>query len=151
MNAIKKRLQTLKLEKDLAMDKADLCDQQAKEANRKEEKLRDEVRELAKKLVQMEHDLEVSKAQLIKSNRDLVIKERVYIVVSESEEIYSFSILSAFTSIITLQTQSELAVLNRKMQQCMQNLEKSEERRLSAQAKLAQAMETAEDAKRYKY
>lgn len=37
------------------------------------------------------------------------------------------------------------------MQQCMQNLEKSEERRLSAQAKLAQAMETAEDAKRYKY
>ncbi|KYN37321.1 Tropomyosin-2 [Trachymyrmex septentrionalis] len=125
MNAIKKRLQTLKLEKDLAMDKADLCDQQAKEANRREEKLRDEVRELAKKLMQMEHDLEVSKAQLIKSNRNLEIKERVYIV-----------------------TQSELAVLNRKMQQCMQNLEKSEERRLSAQVKLAQVIETAEDAKR---
>ncbi|KAL6441314.1 hypothetical protein ACFW04_003519 [Cataglyphis niger] len=115
----------LKLEKDLAMDKADLCDQQAKEANRKEEKLRDEVCELAKKLMQMEHDLKVSKAQLIKSNKSLDMKERIYIV-----------------------TQSELAVLNRKMQQCMQNLEKSEERRLSAQAKLAQAMETAEDAKR---
>lgn len=88
MNAIKKRLQTLKLEKDLAMDKADLCDQQAKEANRREEKLRDEVRELAKKLVQMEHDLKVSKTQLVKSNRDLEIKERVYIVVSESEEMH---------------------------------------------------------------
>ncbi|KAL6441316.1 hypothetical protein ACFW04_003519 [Cataglyphis niger] len=125
MNAIKKQLQMLKLEKDLAMDKADLCDQQAKEANRKEEKLRDEVCELAKKLMQMEHDLKVSKAQLIKSNKSLDMKERIYIV-----------------------TQSELAVLNRKMQQCMQNLEKSEERRLSAQAKLAQAMETAEDAKR---
>lgn len=86
MNAIKKRLQTLKLEKDLAIDKADLCDQQAKEANRREEKLRDEVRELAKKLLQMEHDLEVSKAQLIKSNRDLEMKERVYIVVSEPKE-----------------------------------------------------------------
>lgn len=47
------------------------------------------------------------------------------------------------------QTQSELAVLNRKMQQCLQNLEKSEERRLTAQAKLTQAMETAEDAKRF--
>lgn len=35
------------------------------------------------------------------------------------------------------------------MQQCLQNLEKSEERRLTAQAKLAQAMETAEDAKRF--
>jgi len=31
----------------------------------------------------------------------------------------------------------------------MQNLEKSEERRLSAQVKLAQVIETAEDAKRY--
>lgn len=93
MNAIKKRLQTLKLEKDLAIDKADLCDQQAKEANSREEKLRDEVRELAKKLVQMEHDLKVSKAQLIKSNRDLEMKERIYIVVSKLEE-SALSVLS---------------------------------------------------------
>jgi len=152
MNAIKKRLQTLKLEKDLALDKADLCDQQAKEANRREEKLRDEVRELTKKLVQMEHDLEVSKAQLVKSNRDLEIKERIYIVVSESEGItYIRNSICFYQLIVNLQTQSELAVLNRKMQQCMQNLAKSEERYLSAQVKLAQAMETAEDAKRYKY
>lgn len=33
----------------------------------------------------------------------------------------------------------------------MQNLEKSEERCLAAQMKLTQAMETAEDAKRYVY
>ncbi|KZC09244.1 PREDICTED: tropomyosin-2-like [Dufourea novaeangliae] len=123
MNAIKKRLQTLKIEKDLAMDRADMCDQQAKEANRREEKLKDEVRELAKKFAQMERDLELSKAQLDKSIRNLDQKERD-------------------------STQSELAVLNRKMQQCLQNLEKSEERRLTAQTKLAQAMETAEDAKR---
>lgn len=88
MNAIKKQLQTLKLEKDLAMDKADLCDQQAKEANRREEKLKDEVRDLAKKLVQMEHDLELSKAQLVKSNKDLEMKERIYIVVSELRNMY---------------------------------------------------------------
>lgn len=92
MNAIKKRLQTLKLEKDLAMDKADLCDQQAKEANRREEKLRDEVRELAKKLMQMGHDLEVSKAQLLKSNKNLEMKERVYIVVSESDKCIALNI-----------------------------------------------------------
>lgn len=91
MNAIKKQLQMLKLEKDLAMDKADLCDQQAKEANRKEEKLRDEVRELAKKLMQMEHDLKVSKAQLIKSNKGLEMKERIYIVVSESKKYIMYS------------------------------------------------------------
>lgn len=91
MNAIKKQLQMLKLEKDLAMDKADLCDQQAKEANRKEEKLRDEVCELAKKLMQMEHDLKVSKAQLIKSNKGLEMKERIYIVVSESKKYIVYS------------------------------------------------------------
>lgn len=35
------------------------------------------------------------------------------------------------------------------MQQCSENLEKSEERRLVAQVKLTQVMETAEDAKRF--
>jgi len=100
MNAIKKRLQTLKLEKDLAMDRADLCDQQAKEANRREEKLRDEVRELAKKLVQMEHDLEVSKAQLLKSNRGLEMKERVYIVVSKSVRESRVAILACSASLV---------------------------------------------------
>ena len=42
-------------------------------------------------------------------------------------------------------------MLNRKMQQCVANLEKSEERRLIAQAKLAKALETAEDAKRFAF
>lgn len=84
MNAIKKRLQTLKVEKDLAMDKADTCDQQAKEANRKAEMLKDEVRDLAKKLYQMEHDYEVSTTQLAKSNVDLETTERDYLVVSRT-------------------------------------------------------------------
>ncbi|CAB0034503.1 unnamed protein product [Trichogramma brassicae] len=46
------------------------------------------------------------------------------------------------------QVQSELAMLNRKMQQCVENLEKTEERRTVAQTKLAQALHTCEDAKR---
>ncbi|XP_015171265.1 PREDICTED: tropomyosin-2-like isoform X4 [Polistes dominula] len=125
MNAIKKRLQTLKVEKDLAIDKADVCDRQAKEAIRKEEKLKDGVRELAKKFIQMEHDLQVSKKQLKKSIKSLELKESIYIM-----------------------TQSELAILNRKMQQCAEDLEKSEEKRLVVQNKLTEAMETAEDAKR---
>lgn len=76
------------------MDRADMCDQQAKEANRREEKLRDEVRELAKKLVQMERDLELSKAQLEKSNRDLEQKERVYIVVGNLLKFCTISIVA---------------------------------------------------------
>ncbi|XP_015171264.1 PREDICTED: tropomyosin-2-like isoform X3 [Polistes dominula] len=158
MNAIKKRLQTLKVEKDLAIDKADVCDRQAKEAIRKEEKLKDGVRELAKKFIQMEHDLQVSKKQLKKSIKSLELKESIYIMVSEQFTKYpSFSFFfvlfyfSCFYILIIIeyfQTQSELAILNRKMQQCAEDLEKSEEKRLVVQNKLTEAMETAEDAKR---
>ncbi|KAK0181202.1 hypothetical protein PV327_003504 [Microctonus hyperodae] len=115
----------LKIEKDQAIDRADICDQQAKDANKREEMLRDEVGELRKKLSQMHQDLNVSRANLDKSNMTLEEKERLFLL-----------------------TQSELAILNRKMQQYMENLEKTEERRLIAQTKLSQATETADDAKR---
>ena len=81
MNAIKKKLQTLKIEKDLAIDRADACDQQAKEANRREERLRDQVDELRKKLTQMKSDLEVSRVQLGKSSASLECKEKAYLMV----------------------------------------------------------------------
>lgn len=81
MNAIKKRLQALKVEKDLAMEKADLCDQQVKDANRREEALRDEVRELEKKLTTMLNDLEAKKALLDKSIEELEEKERIHLMV----------------------------------------------------------------------
>ena len=82
MNAIKKRLQTLKIEKDLAIEKADACDQQSKEAKRKEEKLMDEVRQLSKKLSQMQQDLELNKTQLVQSNFNLDRKEKALMSVS---------------------------------------------------------------------
>ena len=82
MNAIKKRLQTLKIEKDFALERADACDQQSKEANRREEKLMDEVRELAKKLMQMQQDLQSNKSQLVQSNLNLEKKEKAFLSVS---------------------------------------------------------------------
>jgi hypothetical protein len=40
MDAIKKKMQAMKMEKDSAMDKADTCEGQAKEANLKADKVR---------------------------------------------------------------------------------------------------------------
>ena len=40
MDAIKKKMQAMKMEKDSAMDKADLCEAQAKDANMKADKVR---------------------------------------------------------------------------------------------------------------
>lgn len=39
MDAIKKKMQAMKLEKDNAMDKADTCEQQARDANLRAEKV----------------------------------------------------------------------------------------------------------------
>ena len=39
MDAIKKKMQAMKLEKDNAMDRADACEQQAKDANLRAEKV----------------------------------------------------------------------------------------------------------------
>ena len=43
MDAIKKKMQAMKLEKDNAMDRADACEQQAKDANLRAEKAEEEV------------------------------------------------------------------------------------------------------------
>jgi tropomyosin-1 len=40
MDAIKKKMQAMKMEKDSAMDKADTCEAQAKDANLKADKVR---------------------------------------------------------------------------------------------------------------
>ena len=42
MDAIKKKMQAMKLEKDNAMDRADACEQQAKDANLRAERVRKE-------------------------------------------------------------------------------------------------------------
>lgn len=39
MDAIKKKMQAMKLEKDNAMDRAQMCEQQAKDANLRAEKV----------------------------------------------------------------------------------------------------------------
>lgn len=82
MNAIKRKLQSLKMEKDQAIDRADTCDVQAKEANAREERLKDQIEELKKKLSQMKTDLEVTRFQLSKSNANLENKEKAHLMVS---------------------------------------------------------------------
>jgi len=76
MDVIKKKMQAMKLEKDNAMDKADTCEGQAKEANLRADKVLEEVAELTKKLAQVEADLEANKKALEQANRDLEDREK---------------------------------------------------------------------------
>lgn len=122
MDAIKKKMQAMKLEKDNAMDKADTCEGQAKDANMRAEKVNEEVRDLGKKFIQVELDFANAKNQLELSNRELEEKEKT---------------LTA--------TESEVATLNRKVQTIEEDLEKSEERSNSATQKLLEATTAADE------
>lgn len=76
MDAIKKKMQAMKLEKDNAQDKADTCEGQAKEANMRADKVLEEVQDLTKKLSQVENDLTTNKANLEQANKDLEEREK---------------------------------------------------------------------------
>ena len=76
MDAIKKKMQAMKMEKDAAMDKADTCEGQAKDANARADKVLEDVRELTKKLAQVEQDLATTKQNLEQANKDLEEKEK---------------------------------------------------------------------------
>ncbi|KAK2721096.1 hypothetical protein QYM36_003390 [Artemia franciscana] len=76
MDAIKKKMQAMKLEKDNAMDRADTCEQQARDANLRAEKAEEEVRALQKKMQQLENDLDTSTEQLLAANSKLEEKDK---------------------------------------------------------------------------
>ncbi|KOB78933.1 Tropomyosin-1 [Operophtera brumata] len=122
MDAIKKKMQAMKLEKDNAMDKADTSEQQARDANLRADKVNEEVRELQKKLLQVEEDLVLNKNKLEQANKDLEEKEKL------------------LTS-----TEADVAAMNRKVQQIEEDLEKSEERSGTAQQKLLEAQQSADE------
>nr|CAD7569626.1 unnamed protein product [Timema californicum] len=60
MDAIKKKMQAMKLEKDNAQDKADTCEGQAKDANLRADKAESEMAAQNRKVQLIEEDLERS-------------------------------------------------------------------------------------------
>uniref|UniRef100_A0A182JJC0 Tropomyosin n=1 Tax=Anopheles atroparvus TaxID=41427 RepID=A0A182JJC0_ANOAO len=76
MDAIKKKMQAMKLEKDNALDRALLCEQQARDANLRAEKAEEEARQLQKKIQAIENDLDQTQESLMQVNAKLEEKEK---------------------------------------------------------------------------
>merc|ERR1712001_141580 len=76
MDAIKKKMQAMKLEKDNAMDRADACEQQAKDANLRKKKAKEEVEALEKKMQQLENELSQTQTNLETATKNLEEKEK---------------------------------------------------------------------------
>ncbi|GLH05628.1 Tropomyosin [Gryllus bimaculatus] len=78
MDAIKKKMQAMKLEKDNAMDRALLCEQQARDANLRAEKAEEEARGLQKKIQTIENELDQTQEQLMQVNAKLEEKDKAF-------------------------------------------------------------------------
>lgn len=76
MEAIKKKMQAMKLEKDNAVDRAEQAEQQARDANLRAEKSEEEVRGLQKKIQLIENELDQVQEQLSQANVKLEEKEK---------------------------------------------------------------------------
>merc|ERR1711997_1018821 len=75
MDAIKKKMQAMKVEKDNAMDRSDAGEQAAKDAKVRAAKAEEEVAELVKKAQQLEVELDKTKEELQLTTEKLKDKE----------------------------------------------------------------------------
>jgi tropomyosin-1 len=97
MDAIKKKMQAMKLEKDNALDRAVLCENQARDANLRAEKAEEEARTLQKKIQAIENDLDQTQEQETLVNGKLEEKEKALQNVSPNVHfiiIFFFEILA---------------------------------------------------------
>lgn len=125
MEAIKKKIAALKKEMDFANETVETNETKARLENMRADKLNDEVRDLQKKLAQLERDYEVAKANLERSTADLEQCEKSW---SRAEQ--------------------DRTTLTKRVQEIEASLTKKEELRLTAQTKLGRASELADDARR---
>merc|ERR1712128_83854 len=121
MDAIKKKMQSMKVEKDNAMDRGDVCEIKTKEAKIRAAKAEEEVADLMKKSQQLEVELEKTKEELLTTTQKLDEKEKAL-----------------------LGAEMEVNSLNRRVQGLEGDLEACEDKLLLATQKLDKAA-TAED------
>merc|ERR1711868_145521 len=125
MDAIKKKMQAMKVEKDNAMDRSDACEQAAKDAKVRATKAEEEVADLVKKSQQLEVELDKTTEELLTTTEKLKEKEN--------------NLLSA---------ELEVNALNRRVQGLEEDLEKCEDKLLQATNKLDKAATAADDSDR---
>merc|ERR1712045_635664 len=116
MDAIKKKMQAMKVEKDNACDRADVCEEASKVAKVRAEKAEDEVSELSAKARQLETELDLCSEKLGIVSLQLEEKEKAL-----------------------LASEAEMNALNRRVSGLEEDLEKTEEKLLQASTKLNKA------------
>merc|ERR1712106_550929 len=127
MDAIEKKMQAMKVEKDNACDRTDVCEEASKVAKVRAEKAEDEVAELVAKSRQLEAELDLTNEKYVLISLQLEEKEKS-----------------------PLAAEAEMNALNRRVSGLEEDLEKTEEKLVAASAKLDKAGTAADDSERAK-
>merc|ERR1711962_1913601 len=127
MEAIKKKMQAMTVEKDNACDRVDVCEEACKAARLRASKGEDEVDELTAKSRQLETELDLTTEKLGIVSLQLEEKEKA---------------LAA--------AELEMNALNRRVSGLEEDLEKTEEKLVAANTKLDKAGTAADDSERAK-
>ncbi|KAH7727645.1 tropomyosin [Aphelenchoides avenae] len=125
MDAIKKKMQAMKIEKDNALDRADAAEEKVRQITEKLERTEEELRDTQKKMMQTENDLDKAQEDLAQANGQLEEKEKK---VQEAE--------------------AEVASLNRRMTLLEEELERAEERLKIATEKMEEASANCDESER---
>ena len=78
MDAIKKKMQSLKAETDNSLARAEQLDSEAQEANRRAEKTEEHVGDLQKKMQHVENDLDITIEKLSSTTTKLDEKDKAF-------------------------------------------------------------------------
>merc|ERR1712080_248707 len=127
MEAIKKKMQAMKVEKDNACDRVDKCEEACKAARLRASKAEDEVDELMTKARQLETELDLTNERF----------GLVSIQLDEKEKMLASAEL-------------EMNSLNRRVSGLEEDLEKTEEKMVAARGKLDKAATASDDSERAK-
>merc|ERR1712080_186676 len=127
MEAIKKKMQAMKVEKDNACDRVDASEEQCKAARLRASKAEDEVDELITKARQLETELDLTNERF----------GLVSIQLDEKEKMLASAEL-------------EMNSLNRRVSGLDEGLEKTEEKMVAASGKLNKAATASDDSERAK-
>merc|ERR1711909_260753 len=122
MEAIKKKMQAMKVEKDNACDRVDVCEEACKAAKIRAQKGEDEVEELMNKARQLETELDLTVERFGQVSLQLEEKEKT---------------LAA--------TELEMNALNRRVSGLEEDLEKTEDKMVAAVGKLDKAATASDD------
>ncbi|VDP05381.1 unnamed protein product [Soboliphyme baturini] len=98
MDAIKKKMQAMKIEKDNAVDRADAAEEKSRQMQERIEKLEEELRDTQKKMMQVENELDKAQEELTAANIQLEEKDK------KVQEVCAVSLYSGYgdTAIVVI-------------------------------------------------